>query len=55
MPHSCQLNKWECPICNKENSKHISFSTITNCDDCKSSLSWNGVKVVTYEEWLNKR
>ena len=50
MPHSCQNETWKCPKCNYENRKHISYSTITKCEVCKKSLSWDGEKVVTYEE-----
>jgi len=54
MPSSCIDEKWLCPICNEENSKFISVSTILPCDHCRKSLSWDGEKVVTYEEWLER-
>lgn len=53
MPHQCVSEKWECPVCKKENQKYISHSTVTTCDQCKESLSWNGQIVVRYAEWLN--
>lgn len=52
MPNNCQTPTWACPTCQSQNKQYISKTTITNCTNCRESVSWNGVNVVTYTEWL---
>lgn len=52
VPNSFMPSAWECPECGEASEKYISWSVVTKCPKCKELLSWDGEKVITYDEWL---